>query len=226
MADDPDFDLDVDPLDEDDGPGTDLALPGRTDAKELTPDRDPWEKQPWESFKAFAAFALYRDLGVTRSLVKVAEAVGKNVTLIGRWSKLYRWVERAERYDVYLDRRRREQAEDERERARRRHQGLGAAMQTVAIQRLRGDENASIAGLDVNTLDPAAVARFAEVGVKLERLALGEATDLVRGVVTNVPAAEFVRITGRIVDLALDLLPDDRRDAFILGVQALAQGRS
>ncbi len=37
----------------------------------------PFEKQPRESDKAFAAFSLYLSLGPERSTREVAEAVGK-----------------------------------------------------------------------------------------------------------------------------------------------------
>ena len=54
----------------------------------------PFEQQPRESAKAFAAFCLYLSLGPERSLVAVADKLGKNTSLMERWSKKFDWPAR------------------------------------------------------------------------------------------------------------------------------------
>ena len=71
---------------------------------------NPWEQQPGESAKAFEAFAIYRDMGVERSVRKVAQQLNKSLTLIGRWSSNHNWPERARAYDRDLDKRAHDQA--------------------------------------------------------------------------------------------------------------------
>ncbi len=62
-----------------------------------------WKRLNNESSKAYAAFSIYRDLRIERSLEKVAEECHKSSRLIGRWSSKYHWVERATAYDDHLD---------------------------------------------------------------------------------------------------------------------------
>jgi hypothetical protein len=73
--------------------------------------RDPWERQPKESARAYEAFVAYRDMGPGRAVRAVARELGKSVTLIGRWSSAHHWVERAEAWDAEQDRVRLEEAQ-------------------------------------------------------------------------------------------------------------------
>ena len=59
----------------------------------------PWQRRKGESRKAYAAFLAYRDLGPDRSLSRVAEALGKQLSLMKRWSAKHEWVWRAEAWD-------------------------------------------------------------------------------------------------------------------------------
>jgi transposase-like protein len=63
---------------------------------------EKWDKLEGESSKAYAAFCAYRDLGFERSIAKVAQACGKSVGLLNRWSSQYQWVSRADAYDQHL----------------------------------------------------------------------------------------------------------------------------
>lgn len=64
-----------------------------------------WDMQPGETSKAYEAFRQYRDLGVTRSLSDVSAMLHKSVTVLGRWSRANRWVERAAAFDAEVSRR-------------------------------------------------------------------------------------------------------------------------
>jgi len=68
----------------------------------------PWERQQNESEEAFAAFDIYAKLGEKRSIAKTADVVpnrdgglGKNHTLLEKWSAKYQWVTRAAAWDRY-----------------------------------------------------------------------------------------------------------------------------
>jgi hypothetical protein len=77
----------------------------------LTKTALPFEQQPKESAKAFAAFSLYLSLGPVRSLAMVGGKLGKSETLIQRWSAKYDWSGRVQAYAAHLANVEREAAE-------------------------------------------------------------------------------------------------------------------
>ncbi|WP_316749150.1 hypothetical protein [Streptomyces herbicida] len=126
---------------------------------------EAWERQPSESAAAWEAFACYRDLGLSRSIGKVAERLAKSRTLIERWSTTHRWVLRAEAWDREQDRLwRGEQQQAAREVARR-HARLASAAQSKIIAQLQQ--------LDPARLSPSDVIRWLEVTIRIERQAYG-----------------------------------------------------
>ena len=62
----------------------------------------PFEQQPRESAKAFAAFKIYLQLGPERSLPAVAERCKKHVSIMGRWSSRWHWAERIQAHTAHL----------------------------------------------------------------------------------------------------------------------------
>lgn len=58
-----------------------------------------WDRLKDETEKAYEAFSTYRDLGVGRTFVAVADKLHKSCTLIRRWAKRHNWEERAAAYD-------------------------------------------------------------------------------------------------------------------------------
>ena len=64
----------------------------------------PFEQQPKESTKAFAAFSLYLSLGEQRSIESVATKLQKSMAIIGRWSGRWRWGERVDAYVQHMAR--------------------------------------------------------------------------------------------------------------------------
>lgn len=72
-----------------------------------------WDRQPKESAPAYAAFVVYRDLGVDRSLAVVGKKLGKSAPLMERWSVTHDWLARVAAYEAHLDR----IAQDAREKA-------------------------------------------------------------------------------------------------------------
>ena len=61
-----------------------------------------FEQQPRESDKAFTAFKTYLELGPERSLVLVADKVGKSKTMIERWSRKFDWPARVQAHGAHL----------------------------------------------------------------------------------------------------------------------------
>jgi hypothetical protein len=62
----------------------------------------PFEQQPRESAKAFAAFSLYLSLGPQRGLREVARKLDKSLTVIGNWSAKFDWPARVAAQAAHL----------------------------------------------------------------------------------------------------------------------------
>ena len=96
-----------------------------------------WDRQPGESPQAFSAFALYRDMGVSRSSAKVGQEFGKSKRLMDRWSSRWGWVRRVDQWDAIQDQQHREEQEEERREMLRRHANIGVNMLNQVAARLR-----------------------------------------------------------------------------------------
>ncbi|GGL03125.1 hypothetical protein [Streptomyces flaveus] len=126
---------------------------------------EAWERQPGESAAAWEAFACYRDLGLSRSIGKVAERLAKSRTLIERWSTAHRWVLRAEAWDREQDRLWRAERQHASREVARRHARLASAAQSKIVAQLQQ--------LDPSRLSPSDVIRWLEVTIRIERQAYG-----------------------------------------------------
>ena len=62
----------------------------------------PFEQQPRESAKAFAAFSLYLSLGPERSTREVGKQLGKSEGLIERWAAKFDWRGRVAAHGTHL----------------------------------------------------------------------------------------------------------------------------
>jgi hypothetical protein len=62
----------------------------------------PFEQQPRESAKAFAAFSLYLSLGAERSTREVGKQLGKSEGLIERWAAKFDWRSRVVAHAAHL----------------------------------------------------------------------------------------------------------------------------
>jgi hypothetical protein len=147
-----------------------------------------WERQNNESSKAYAAFCVYRDLGPERSLDKALSVANKKPTNRrhwSRWMEKYRWYERAQAYDDYIERKERKEKEkailEKADEMADRHVKLAKAFQQRIAQALQQ--------IDPAQLSPSDMAKWLDVATKLERLSIGEPTEIgkqeVSGQVTN-----------------------------------------
>ena len=144
--------------------------------KRQEPDIAPWEQQPGESAKAFEAFAIYRDMGVERSVRKVTQRLNKSLTLIGKWSSRYNWPERARAYDRDLDRQAHAQAVRDVRSMTNRHIRIAMQLQAKALE-AAGCEliRAAIPDrkaeqLNVATLSPKMQLAFLAKATEIERM--------------------------------------------------------
>lgn len=183
-------------------------------------DRLPWERRGNEGARAYEAFARYRDLGPARSVAKAARDLGKSSRTLEDWSSKNDWVERAELYDLDVDRRHREARESEMDRLRREEVQIALALQQPALVRLRGDPAKKIPALDPADLDAGDVVTLIREGDRLARLGYGMPTDLTRGI-DAWTTAEVSKLARSLVDALLDLIPPDRQHEGVLRVQGV-----
>jgi hypothetical protein len=137
-------------------------------------EQNMWDRQPHESSKAYAHFCLYRDMGRDRSLRKLAQDAKciSKVAQLRRWSSRWRWVERSQRYDDYLEHQDRLRQEKERKDMLSRHAKIAVLVQSLAVKATEK----LIAQVEQGNGDLTAseVSRLLDVGVKVERLSRAE----------------------------------------------------
>ncbi|MDR3149541.1 MAG: hypothetical protein LBT88_05980 [Oscillospiraceae bacterium] len=139
--------------------------------KKTTPT--PWERQQNETPPAFEAFALYRDMGESRSYAKVAVKLGKSTTIITRWGGTHNWVERVAEWDNEQDKIVREALTKGVTAMRKKHADLANAIlikATIALQQL-----------PIAEMSPRDISTMVDIASKLERISRGEATERVQG---------------------------------------------
>lgn len=149
------------------------------------PDRDPWDRQPKETDQAWAAFVVYRDMGLQRTLWRAAEILGKPKPerVLEELSARLGWRFRVESWDRHQD-------------AMRRDAQLKAEAKDAAKQRLlQLDVADSMVGLAMAglrqwaeyiareraagrepDLSPSDVQKLADAGMKLGRLVRDQPT--------------------------------------------------
>lgn len=125
----------------------------------------PWDRQPREPEKAYAYFGIYRDLGRTRTVAKVAAEVHKSRDYLHKLASTWRWVQRAQAFDREQDRLYGEGLAERRRDMADRHARIASALQAKIVARLQS--------LDASRLTPGDIARWLEVATRIERLALG-----------------------------------------------------
>jgi hypothetical protein len=93
-----------------------------------------------------------------------------------RWSSRWRWVERCQKYDDYLELERRFQQEKERRAMHERHARVALLGMNVAVKGLESLLTKVQSG--EGTVAPGDLTRLVDVSVKVERLARGEPTEI------------------------------------------------
>jgi hypothetical protein len=134
-----------------------------------------WDRQENESSKAYAAFLMYLELGPSRSIVKVRQSIGKNPVYnrqLERWSSKWLWVERTKAFDKNIAMGLQEALIAEHLAMNKRHIETSRELQSQSLIRIRS--------LDEEKVSVADSLRMFEAGVKLERLAFGAPSEVMR----------------------------------------------
>ena len=131
-------------------------------------DRKPWERQPGETAKAYAAFLLYRDLpAIDRSVAAAREGHPNDTKGTLRqwkgWSMRNGWVNRAAEHDSDLASRRRERMAKELERSQDDGLKLVRADLAKVAERIEGMDPEDLAAGQI----PAALKTLIELELKL-----------------------------------------------------------
>jgi hypothetical protein len=135
--------------------------------------RQPWDRRPDESKRAFDAFVLYRDTP-DRRLASVAKALVPpcSTANIGRWVSRHQWQQRASDWDCHVDEEQRAELARGRVARRRRQLQLASALQSVAAHALR-ELQAKIEMRLPLDMAPEQIAGLVKVADQLEASAFG-----------------------------------------------------
>ena len=123
-----------------------------------------WERLPGESSKAYAAFCVYRDYGIDRSVTRVLQRYHEKYgsrSLLSRWSQRYNWVKRCHDYDVHLEQEFRKELHTAYLDMTKRHIAQAKLMQEKALEALEAIDPTTLTNLDL--------LRYLEIGMKLEK---------------------------------------------------------
>ena len=121
----------------------------------------PWERQKGESAQAFEAFFLYLEMGASRSLRAVSQELGKSKTLIDRWSRTYKWVERCRAWDNHIQHEAKKAAITEVRNMTKRHVTMAQQIQNAAMLALKE--------LGSDMVNPKNFAAIVKLATELER---------------------------------------------------------
>ena len=122
----------------------------------------PWERKIGESEKAYEAFSLYRDKGVGRTLISVADELHKSYTLIRRWCDNWNWEERVRQFDTEIEREAKKEAQKGLRDMYVRQTKIAMQVQTKALQALER--------LDIEKMSPKDIKEYLRMATELERL--------------------------------------------------------
>lgn len=190
----------------------------------------PFEQQPRESNKAFAAFSLYLSLGLERSTAAVAKKLAKSEQLVRRWSSKFDWPARVGAYDAHLAVVEREAVEAVARSKAAEWESREQALRETEWQMHERAIAAAKRGLDAYMdrekvyANLADIARMLEIASKLGRLATGLGTDGDRRKGDDLPAVR-VEVTVALEKIYGEPLPGEVVDVEVVGGPSRTQNR-
>lgn len=140
-------------------------------AKKKTVEVEPWERQPKESAQAFEAFAMYRDMGVSRSIRKVAHNLNKAVTTLAEWSSKHEWVKRVAAWDAEQDRIARNELMAEMAATRKKQRRQAQRMQEKGMELLES--------INLGDAKLSEIVSLLKAGMEQERIAIGDVGEVI-----------------------------------------------
>jgi len=150
----------------------------------------PFEQQPREGNRAFAAFQTYLELGAQRSLATVAVQHGKSKAMMERWSRKFDWPARVQAYAAHIASVERQAIESlavehavewEKTHESVRREAWAEAEKTIALVRTareRWEKSGRVPGFE-------GMARMLELAFKLKQFAAGMPSEI-KEVQTNI----------------------------------------
>ncbi len=142
--------------------------------------RRPYERRDNEGPEAFEAFTIYRDMGLDRSLVRVAAQLSKSEQLMARWSGTHEWVKRIRAYDMEVDRRKHIGDLRGIEDMRRRQTKLAMQLQELGALELKKLLKRARSYDDAGVVDDTLMLKLIDAGSKLERVVRGEPGEIIQ----------------------------------------------
>jgi hypothetical protein len=150
----------------------------------MSKERKAWERQPGETSKAFKCFCFYKELGVERTVEKaLAEGrkrgikKGQKPSVWRKWSIQFRWVERCEAWDDYVEELAWKEIAAGRVEMARRQVAAGQFMQKLAataFNRQAEELMKQVEGKAPHKIGLHYALKLQELGVKIERMAAGD----------------------------------------------------
>lgn len=172
----------------------------------------PWDRQLRESKEAFAAFALYRDLGDHRSVAAVSTQLGRSAKLTRRWSVRWKWVERAIAWDREVDRIKQGAFKTEIVKVAERHAKAASAQLSVLMApAMELGKRLQEKRVDLNKVSDAALIRMVQQGaspirnlIEVERLSMG-----LPSLMAAISGADGAHKPGTVADVLKDMFRVD-----------------
>lgn len=136
-----------------------------------------WEKQDDEVDEAFAAFKVHLDSGPERSSSRTAAIVKQKYSLVTKWAWQWSWKKRVTAWERHEWQQLRKIRIVEVLAMRKRHADIAQSMLDKVAARL-ATKIQDVSDNDFAKLTAPQLAQWVDVAAKLERLSLGEPTEL------------------------------------------------
>ena len=178
-----------------------------------------WERLPGETVGQYDKFCAYRDMKIPgdpssrRSIRALSGTIGSPKRYLDKLSSSLQWVSRADAYDIEMERKARAQNEAAILKMRKDHAELASQMIKKAAKRLLLIPEEELSAADI--------VRMFDIGVKIERISRGEATEN-RQISGEITAAHTGTVAFQFTDdLDFSCLSDDELQGFELMLEKI-----
>lgn len=130
-----------------------------------------WSRQKSESEKAYGYFIAYRDMGIERTLEKVANQYSKSVGLMNKFSQKNRWTERVAEWEAELDRQAAKEHIKDIAKMRAKQRKMASTMQLKGLKLLDA--------IEAGEAKLSEVVSLLKLGMEQERITMGDVGEVV-----------------------------------------------